>query len=371
MRRKSLGLGGESEEEQMQARTQMAATSPEDYDKFFKTYTNLGSEEKERIKKENGMIGIAAGNLLELEDPQELIFGLTHTAKAFESSGSPKLAQRTVQLAQLAQEDPAAAREQLKALQAQTMALGTASGLADKGFADKAVWTQQEINGQLVDGFGVYDPNKKQTEFFPVGASIKETPEQVSTRKTEEAGEIEKAKLEQKLKLEPEIEAAKAEAAVMGRLRGEDVDKLNYLESSIPELKGLTEEMRKVGKLSTYTTTGRLTNAVIKELGLPAREGAVARSELISMIDNQLLPMLKPTFGSAFTEREGDALKATMGDPNSSPEQRDAALNQFISSFERQQRQLQSKLGVNPTQQTAPSTQQGASKNKYTVEIVQ
>ena len=48
------------------------------------------------------------------------------------------------------------------------------------------------------------------------------------------------------------------------------------------------------------------------------------------MIDNQVLPLLKATFGAAFTVSEGDKLSATLGDINLSPDEKDAALDAFI-----------------------------------------
>ena len=65
-----------------------------------------------------------------------------------------------------------------------------------------------------------------------------------------------------------------------------------------------------------------------------------------SIVNNQVLPLLKPTFGGAFTVQEGDALKATLGDPDASPEQKVAQLNSFIDAKEREIQTKERELGV-------------------------
>lgn len=59
-------------------------------------------------------------------------------------------------------------------------------------------------------------------------------------------------------------------------------------------------------------------------------EGATARKEYMSLVDNQILPLLRQTFGAQFTAKEGESLKATLGDPDATPEQKDAVIRSFI-----------------------------------------
>jgi hypothetical protein len=283
MRRKSLGLGGESEEEQMQARTQMAATSPEDYDKFFKTYTNLGSEEKERIKKENGMIGIAAGNLLELEDPQELIFGLTQTAKAFESSGSPKLAQRTVQLAQLAQEDPAAAREQLKALHAQSQDIDklTKGGLAS---ATTTTWRNGTTlfnlpNGSqrlVFQGREITDPKEIEKVIKNANDSGLALAGQEAFTKASKGAQ---GAASGEVAALPDIKQVIEEKAVTEKL-SEDLanaySEIETYESNMPTLKKDLDYLKELNNKATYTAAGKLLDWGMRQSGMYPREAAIA-----------------------------------------------------------------------------------------------
>jgi len=87
----------------------------------------------------------------------------------------------------------------------------------------------------------------------------------------------------------------------------------------------------------------------VKESGFGSTEGANARAKFIAIINNQVLPLLKSTFGAAFTEREGDTLKATMGDPNASPEQKMIQLEAFIDQKVRDIQSKQREVGEDVT----------------------
>ena len=61
-------------------------------------------------------------------------------------------------------------------------------------------------------------------------------------------------------------------------------------------------------------------------------EGARARADYEATIANNILPLLRQTFGAQFTEKEGESLKTTLGDPNKSPSEKNAVLDAFIES---------------------------------------
>jgi hypothetical protein len=50
----------------------------------------------------------------------------------------------------------------------------------------------------------------------------------------------------------------------------------------------------------------------------------------MAMVDNQVLPMLRDTFGAQFTVKEGETLRATLGDPDKTPAEKKAVLEAFI-----------------------------------------
>jgi hypothetical protein len=148
--------------------------------------------------------------------------------------------------------------------------------------------------------------------------------------------EIEKSKktgeLEAKKELAPSITKAEEIAKNVGKADGIQINELNDRISVQPRLFKVVEELSSLGKEATFTFTGRAIDAARRELGLPVGRGAVARTEYISKVDNEILPLLRQTFGAQFTEKEGQSLKNTLGDPNKSPEEKEAVLKSFIAA---------------------------------------
>jgi hypothetical protein len=148
--------------------------------------------------------------------------------------------------------------------------------------------------------------------------------------------EIQKSKktgeLEAKKELAPSIAQAEEIAKNVGKADGIQINELNDRMSSQPRLFEVVEELSNLGKEATFTFTGRAIDAARRELGLPVGRGAVARTEYISKVDNEVLPLLRQTFGAQFTKEEGQSLKNTLGDPNKSPEEKEAVLKSFIAA---------------------------------------
>jgi hypothetical protein len=138
--------------------------------------------------------------------------------------------------------------------------------------------------------------------------------------------------------------AAESEGAEVGKGRGEARSSLNSQESKLPELERTVKELGELSKKATYTKTGQARDFALREAGLPMSEGGNARAEYISKVDNQVLPLLRDIFGAAFTQKEGDTLRATLGDPNKSPTEKEVILKSFITqkkaSIESTKRQL-------------------------------
>lgn len=123
-----------------------------------------------------------------------------------------------------------------------------------------------------------------------------------------------------------------------------DVDEYENMVSKMPELQATVERLKELAPIATYTTAGRVRDRVAQEAGRPTI-GSVARDEYESIIANQILPLLRDTFGAQFTEREGNSLKATLGDPNKSAQSKvkvlDSFINQKSKSIESKFRKLQ------------------------------
>jgi len=131
-----------------------------------------------------------------------------------------------------------------------------------------------------------------------------------------------------------------------GKNYATDLEEYENMVSKMPELLDTVANLDKVGANATYTTAGQALDSFRRQVGMNPRQSSKDRAAYISMIDNQVLPLLRDTFGAQFTEREGNTLRKTLGDPNVHPEEKHAQLSAFIRqkqmSIESKARKLQS-----------------------------
>lgn len=146
----------------------------------------------------------------------------------------------------------------------------------------------------------------------------------------EKAGASQNAKNVSDAAYKPSIAGASAFQKALGTDRGEKSVALNDAESFLPQLEETAQTLSQLGKTATYTKAGVASDTFTRETGGEVGPGAVARAEYMAQVDNQVLPILRQTFGAQFTENEGKALRATLGDPNKSPTEKDAILKGFI-----------------------------------------
>jgi hypothetical protein len=121
----------------------------------------------------------------------------------------------------------------------------------------------------------------------------------------------------------------------IGQGEGEAQTAYISMTSKMPGLEQVVSELRNVGEQATYTGLGQMYNWGRKELGMDPTESAVARTKYIAMVDNQILPLLRDTFGAQFTVQEGESLRATLGDPNKTPQEKQEVLEAFIEQKRR------------------------------------
>jgi hypothetical protein len=124
------------------------------------------------------------------------------------------------------------------------------------------------------------------------------------------------------------------EAETIGKEKGDIKAALNQLKSALPGLKDVVGDLKTLSDKATFTLTGKAFNEVAKQFGYDT-SGGTARASMISMINNQVLPLLRPTFGAQFTEREGKRLEQAFSDVNAPPDARRAALDAFLAQIER------------------------------------
>lgn len=164
-----------------------------------------------------------------------------------------------------------------------------------------------------------------------------------------EAGASEGAKLGEQAKRLPNIRAAIKTAEQQAESRGEALSELSRAEVAMPGLQEVVSSLKELAPVATATFGGRVFDMAAKELGFGATKGSTARAKYTAIIDNQILPLLKQTFGAAFTAVEGERLRATLGDPNAAPGEKIAQLDAFIDSKMRELRTKQARVD-----QTAP-----------------
>lgn len=150
-----------------------------------------------------------------------------------------------------------------------------------------------------------------------------------------------------------------AAAGVVGTELGTAQAKLDAMNAQLPRLTEVVSKLSTLGKTATYTKAGVAANEVARQLGAKVPQGAVDRTEYISAVDNEVLPLLRQTFGAQFTVEEGNRLRVTLGDPDKTPEEKDAVLrsfiNQKIGEIQSLQRQVENSGGAPSA--GAPATQ--------------
>lgn len=145
-----------------------------------------------------------------------------------------------------------------------------------------------------------------------------------------------------------------------GKATGEAVASLESIKSKMPGLETVVKKLDDLSDKATYTYAGQAVDAARRQFGMEPRESAIARAEYTSIVDNQILPLLRDTFGAQFTEREGATLRQTLGDPNKSPKEKQAVLRAFIEQKRRDVEALEKRTG------TAPSAPQASGSDGWT-----
>ena len=153
----------------------------------------------------------------------------------------------------------------------------------------------------------------------------------------------------------------KTAQAAEAKNRTDDEQQLIVMTRNMPGLYEVVDELADLASVATYTAAGLAADNVARQLGQPMSEGAKARAAYIATVDNQILPLLRQTFGAAFTAAEGDRLRATLGNDKGSPEEKMATLNAFIRAKQREIAALGGELPERPVaiSPVAPATPAG------------
>lgn len=153
-----------------------------------------------------------------------------------------------------------------------------------------------------------------------------------------------------------------------GTALGQDKALFDSMSSKMPGLEQVIGELDKLAESATYTLGGQALDTGMKQLGMDPRQAAVDRTKYIAMVDNQVLPMLRDTFGAAFTVAEGETLRATLGDPNKSPQEKQAVLKAFIDQKRRDVQAMAYRTGQATPPAPAAPPQGGGNTTKTGVQ---
>lgn len=144
---------------------------------------------------------------------------------------------------------------------------------------------------------------------------------------------------------EPKDIAGVEEQKEIGKGKGEASASLASIESKLPGLEATVGELDSLAEKATYTLGGQGLDWFNRQAGIEPRDAAVARQQYIATVSNQILPLLRDTFGAQFTAREGDVLMATLGNPDLAPKEKQAVLRAFIAQKKRDVAALRSRTG--------------------------
>lgn len=240
----------------------------------------------------------------------------------------------TDQALKLLKENP----DQLKKIVSQGMKLGEMTGVFKN---QKEMYIGGGVVGQLADRLKQASPGLSDEEAIYAamtgmrqGTMLQDGQVKPMSGYSDAKGDIKYGERSgynrSELEYKPEISEKTERSKIIGKEIGEADALLNSMEAKMPELESTVSRLSELGKEATYTGAGRAYDTAMRELGLPVRDSAIARQEYVSIVDNQILPLLRDTFGAQFTEREGETLRATLGKTDASPAEKDAVLKAFI-----------------------------------------
>jgi hypothetical protein len=230
---------------------------------------------------------------------------------------------------------------------------------------------------ELLDGYGAKDATASKTVYYKDGTSVSIMNDGSRIVKNARGELLQGVDAEQQIQLaresgldyERDRSAAQTEGSERAKLKylplikkavrkqdlaASDEDQLALKKANLPAVRDMVQDLKELAPFATSTTFGKGIDFVAKEIGFGATKGKTAKTKYQSIILNETLPLLKATFGSAFTSSEGQKLEATLGDVDASPVEKVAALDAFLTSQERQIQTLQRKISNSRSKPSSP-----------------
>jgi hypothetical protein len=100
--------------------------------------------------------------------------------------------------------------------------------------------------------------------------------------------------------------------------------------AQLPMLMDVVGKLNTLADQASYSLGQRASDFLSTQVvGVPTA-GDTARQEYVATVRNVVLPLLRSTFGAAFTAKEGESLLETLGSPDATPSAKKATLYAFI-----------------------------------------
>lgn len=164
------------------------------------------------------------------------------------------------------------------------------------------------------------------------GGTVTLKPGETVDHRSSVAGGEEQARSDVKEVMNPIIAQKTKGAEALGSEIGSVSNTVAEMNARLPHLEEVVNKLTGLGKTATYTWADQMNDTWNRQMKNPASVGAKDRAKLVSTVDNEVLPLLRQTFGAAFTKAEGDSLKAALVNPDSSPEEKQYQLQAFIEA---------------------------------------
>jgi hypothetical protein len=284
---------------------------------------NIAEQEAAGQERAGGLFADLAVN----SDPNSIIAALTSPDSAWASPAQTSIASALLNSG-LERQDPMY-QAQLAKLQAEA----AGGGQGNENFFGNIV-PMQDANGNVVLGQasnqGNWQPLQGAEGFSPAP-----TTKQIDTGTEIITQDIYGNELFRTPKENREAAYQTSFGGAEGKTDAEILAARESVASKLPGLRQVVTDLGELAQTATYTQTGQLIDNVTRELGGEMSPAAIARAKYVAMVDNQVLPLLRDTFGAAFTQKEGETLRATLGDANKSPVEKQAILDAFIQQKER------------------------------------
>jgi hypothetical protein len=162
-----------------------------------------------------------------------------------------------------------------------------------------------------------------------------------------------------------DAEESRSRGSALGTRNAEDEIRLVDMQRNMPGLLRTVAQLDELSGIATFGLAAVAADDARRALGQEVSAGGQARAEYIAIVDNEILPLLRITFGAAFTVEEGARLRATLGNENGTPAERRATLDAFI---QRKQVELESYGGVMPPPPGGPTPPAGGARVRYDAE---